>query len=277
MFKYVGPERIDILNELRIRFTQPSCCNDPFESQLCIDGLEDEVLVGSRLEVSAFRRYEAHVHSEGAKPRSFEEFRKLFEPEREQVLERLRKDRHDVRKRAAERVKDFWGFGILSLTTTKKNLLMWAHYTESHKGMLIELDPKHPFFKPPNAANHIEFGTLAKVVYSEKRPRHKIGEFPTAADFCVKSLDWEYEHEWRVFQLLEKSDQKLQTGNGVIYLFNLPPESIKGVVMGCRMEKNKRKVLIDVIRSNRSLENVDIREAALDLDAFSLTYSAMGL
>jgi hypothetical protein len=217
------------------------------------------------------------MHSEGGKPCSFEEFRKLFEPEREQALERLRKDRHGVRKRAAERVKDFWDFGMLSLTTTEKNLLMWAHYTESHKGMLIELDPKHPFFKPPNAINRIEFGTLAEVVYSERRLRHRIGEFPTPADFCVKSPDWKYEHEWRVFQLLEKSDEKLQTGNGLVHLFNLPPESIKGVVMGCRMEKNKRKELIDVIRNNRSLESVDIREAAVDLDTFSLNYSAMGL
>jgi hypothetical protein len=141
--------------------------------------------------------------------------------------------------------------------------------------MLIEFDPTHPFFNPPDAGNELEFGTLAKVVYKDKRPRHRIGEAITPADFCVKSPAWGYEKEWRVFQRLEKSDTNLEREHGTVHLFNLPPGCIKRVVMGCRMERNKRRELIDIIHGNRSLGKVDIQEATLDLDTFSLNYSAI--
>ena len=47
ILKYVSPDRTDILKTLQIRFTQPSCFNDPFEAQLAIGGLDDEALVTS--------------------------------------------------------------------------------------------------------------------------------------------------------------------------------------------------------------------------------------
>jgi hypothetical protein len=31
LYKYVPPERLDVLRNLRIRFTQPGAQNDPFE------------------------------------------------------------------------------------------------------------------------------------------------------------------------------------------------------------------------------------------------------
>jgi hypothetical protein len=38
IFKYVSSDRIDILEKLLIRFTQPSCFNDPFEMLPVVDG-----------------------------------------------------------------------------------------------------------------------------------------------------------------------------------------------------------------------------------------------
>ena len=31
LFKYIRPERIDVIEQLEIRFTQPDALNDPFE------------------------------------------------------------------------------------------------------------------------------------------------------------------------------------------------------------------------------------------------------
>lgn len=276
IFKYVGPDRIDIIEKARIRFTPPTACNDPFEAQLCIDGFEDEALINKKVDEIERRYHRRHVlrqHSLGGKPASFEQFRKIPEQYHKRAMQELKADPRRIRGRAAERVRKFWDeIGILSLSANEKSLLMWAHYTDSHKGMLIEFDPKHPFFNPPDAGNSIEFGTLTKVVYREKRPRHRIGEVPTPADFCVKSLAWEYEDEWRVFQLLEKSDEKLQTEGGIVHLFNLPPESVKRVVMGYQMESEKRKELTNAIRANPALREIQIQQAKLDLDAFSLNY-----
>lgn len=36
--------------------------------------------------------------------------------------------------------------GVLSLTKRFDNQLMWAHYADSHKGIVLEFDPSSDFF-----------------------------------------------------------------------------------------------------------------------------------
>jgi|SRR5580658_5344823 hypothetical protein len=36
--------------------------------------------------------------------------------------------------------------GVLCLSEAPANLLMWAHYADSHRGFVVEFDPASPFF-----------------------------------------------------------------------------------------------------------------------------------
>ena len=276
IFKYVSPDRIDILGNLQVRFTQPSCFNDPFEAQLCIDGLEDEARLTEKAEAGVGSRYRKHVLHQrlsGGQAISYDKFREIEGAHRKQVMQELRKDPRPFRERAAERVRKSWDdMGILSLSENENDLLMWAHYTNSHEGMLIEFNPKHPFFHRPQGASKVDFGILVQVTYSKQRPRHRIGDIPDPSDFCIKSDDWRYEQEWRVFWELKETDSKVIKGNETVHLFELPPEGVKRVVMGYRMEWKKRKELKDIVCANPKLRHVQIQEAKPDLDAFRLNY-----
>ena len=42
LFKYLRPERIDVIEKLEIRFTQPGALNDPFELRPRIESLVSE-------------------------------------------------------------------------------------------------------------------------------------------------------------------------------------------------------------------------------------------
>lgn len=276
IFKYVSSDRIDIFRNLQIRFTQPSCFNDPFEAQLSIDGFDDEALLTKKVEAGVGSRYRKHVLHQrlsGGRAVSYDEFLEMGKAHLKQVMQEFRKDPRPFRERAAERVRRFWDdIGILSLSETENDLLMWAHYTNSHAGMLIEFDPKHPFFHRPQAAPEGDFGILVKVTYSGNRPRHRIGGIPAPKDFCIKSEDWRYEQEWRVFRELKEGNNKVIKGSKTVHLFNLPPESVKRVVMGYRMEWKSRKELKDILCANPKLRDVQIQEATPDLDAFRLNY-----
>lgn len=284
IFKYVGPERIDIIKNFKIRFTQPSCCNDPFEAQLCIDPLEDEAVIKkhvAKLILVDYRQYVLHESTLGKQPASLEKFRQRIEIHYESRMRHLRVNRRLARERAAERVRKFWDdLGLLSLTATENNLLMWAHYTDGHKGMVIEFDAKHPFLKltdsshpnPSERERDIQFGALTPVVYSSDRPRHHLGEIPQPVDFFTKSPEWSYEREWRVVRLLAESDSQKPTPQGTVHLFAVPPECIKRVVMGCCMEQKTRTELLNAFAVNPTLRHVQIEEAKLDLDTFRLNY-----
>src|SRR5271154_115746 len=105
-YKYVMPERVDILENLRIRFTQVSALNDPFESFPAVrlpDGQPKGELFGESARIEAFQS-------------------------------RIRLITDST-------------FGILSLSKTPDNVLMWSHYAKSHCGFVIEFDSTHEYFK----------------------------------------------------------------------------------------------------------------------------------
>ena len=83
--------------------------------------------------------------------------------------------------------------GILSLTTDNKNLLMWSHYTNNHKGYCLEFDLNiHDFkFNPFN-----EFD-LRKVNYNNVPHLDNILDKDYLKNITIKSKDWIYEKEYR--------------------------------------------------------------------------------
>ena len=278
IFKYVSSDRIDILEKLLIRFTQPSSFNDPFEMRLPVDGHTPDKL-DEALEIVNQRVYRQFVLAGGAI--SYEEFRKIQNAYNQSNMDRLKYDL-PFQKRAAT-AYDFkkWDslVGILSLSAAEKNLLMWAHYADSNRGMLIEFDSSHSFFNAPNLTDaEFDFGMLVEVFYSGNRPKKHIEKTSVLEEISmlkVKSDAWKNEKEWRVFQLLERRHEQKPNGYEVLYLFKLPPDCIKRVVVGCNMDYLNRKRVVDAVNANPQLKNVKIEEAVLHLDLFELEYEPL--
>jgi hypothetical protein len=106
---------------------------------------------------------------------------------------------------ARELSKFMDGHGVISLTESPDNLLMWSHYAEDHQGIVIELDiDKLDPFQLFNVA-HIATSSDAmfdKVNYRKKRSYD--GSFRATSVkeisklyYLTKSDEWMYEKEWR--------------------------------------------------------------------------------
>ncbi|WP_082825396.1 DUF2971 domain-containing protein [Marinomonas sp. TW1] len=106
---------------------------------------------------------------------------------------------------ARELSKFMDGHGVISLTESPDNLLMWSHYAEDHQGIVIELDiDQLDPFQLFNVA-HIATSSDAmfdKVNYRKKRPYD--GSFLATSVqeiakyyYLTKSDEWMYEKEWR--------------------------------------------------------------------------------
>ncbi len=133
--------------------------------------------------------------------------------------------------------------GILSLTTVPDNLLMWAHYADSHAGVVMEFNGDHAFFSkmlPEFPLSDFE------VAYTNKRPvikiqknhltEHALKVELLRALFLTKSIDWAYERELRILRPLapELMSNTIDSMGHPIYLYNLPSECIRAVTFGCR-------------------------------------------
>jgi hypothetical protein len=107
--------------------------------------------------------------------------------------------------------------GILCLAASPKNILMWSHYADSHKGCCLEFSTAT---RP--------FSRALPVKYSPQYPRNRlidfIGDSPDEVGdkhaeltTYTKSALWKYEAEWRVRSFpqgpgLYKFDKRLLTG-----------------------------------------------------------------
>ncbi|WP_178088177.1 DUF2971 domain-containing protein [Plesiomonas shigelloides] len=95
-------------------------------------------------------------------------------------------------------------YGVVSLTQSHDNILMWSHYSNQHTGIVIELDTQ--MIGLDNEITHS--GVLSdnnkfpmSVLYSNTRYVNDDGGYtfgPLFDTYFVKSDDWSYEKEYRI-------------------------------------------------------------------------------
>jgi hypothetical protein len=98
--------------------------------------------------------------------------------------------------------QSFFSFhGAISFTESKSNLLMWSHYADEHRRLVLGFDKKHPFFK-----------NLKRVKYDSTIPDEIIEDIDINDNdsllklFYIKSDEWIYEKEHRIVMDLIDSE-----------------------------------------------------------------------
>lgn len=265
-YKYVSEERIDILKNRLIRFTQPNAMNDPFEAQPDFYDLGKKGLARAYAEM--IRRIPYRVWKNYKKVAQTQSCRWAFAKKLEtdpNYAEQLYKSlgHKDILPELRERFYTLHNTaGILSLSETPDNLLMWAHYAKGHTGFVLVLDGSNDFFKREGSLRG--FAKPERVEYRSERPRMTAEETSKEAAlreiFFVKSLDWEYEKEWRYLKNHDDADKRLVDIFDV-YLFRLPPKCIMGVILGCSSTKELQNEMIELQRDDPDLGHLRIQKA----------------
>ncbi|WP_392385405.1 DUF2971 domain-containing protein [Marinomonas primoryensis] len=123
--------------------------------------------------------------------------------------------------------------GIVSLTTTHLNKLMWSHYGDSHKGFCIEfeIDDSNPAFK----------GKLYKVKYEEEpmifNQEIMSSPYKERNDFMFKVITtkdkvWEYEDEYRLILDFTGITPEDSTFIPPLYTVILRPKYVFKIIFG---------------------------------------------
>ena len=263
-YKYVSAERIDILQDRLIRFTQPTALNDPFEALPNFISLATKEGFASAFAdvVRQEPAYWEFYRLSGMTNLDWQAFADRIEGD-PNYAEQLHKDAGlpnplpDARRRTNELCNVV---GILSLSATPDNLLLWAHYAEEHTGFVLVLDDSYDFFKGDEQL--LGFVKPEPVVYRSKRPRTTIEEASMLELFFIKGSDWEYEQEWRYLKFRDEADERCEEANTPpIDLFRLPPNCINGVILGCRRSKDLENRIIALRRDDPELGHLQILQA----------------
>lgn len=305
LFKYLTPERTDVLKNQSIRFTQAKHLNDPFEWLPFVNRLMSEIaaknfytnFVAPSISETSDRKLKLNDIPEEFRDKIpkeiLDEVFKLtlgeglnlipqFHPENlAQLLFASRGVHFNIN--ISELLKDSWNkyFGVLSLTQSNCNIPMWSHYAQNHEGFVIEFNPDNNFFKTQNNDKEIA-KELKSVQYTSERKEINIieeGDDETSilrriADevFFTKSNHWKDEEEVRILDRLANHNRKIQTGDQEIYLFDFEPKAVTAIYFGVNISDKTRGDINSILDSDL-FHHVERLSGELDVKEYKINFT----
>lgn len=273
LFKYLPSSRATVLLNGVIRFTQVGALNDPFESR---PSVQAEHLVPTLIE--EYTRRLDELAGEWNNGQLTEEERAELNKAKLELGAYIR--RRTAPYRLGQDAMRMVGakLGVLSLSKTRRSLLLWAHYAAGHTGFVIGLDEENEFFSEVDEA-----GQPSKphdVLY--RKIRHSAAHgIPTEEDYqallCQKSPDWQYEEEVRIFRVLtEETRSSVRDEQGFpVHLLGFPKAAVKQAIFGA----NSNYALQSELRRYLKLHKIDARvyRARIKNDSFEIEFDEVGV
>jgi hypothetical protein len=270
LFKYLHPDRVDVLTGKRIAFSPPKNLNDPFEMKppmsyagfMGMSSLEDADIdaIFQRSLEEYFTAEQIHMMD----PSTARAFRSQIKESTAAYIEARLDQMSDGLYEATNR-----HIGMLCLSERQDDILMWAHYTNSHEGYVIEFDPDHAFFNC-KVSDIDELRHLRRVHYSDQRPDLSVESATKMRAFLTKSSHWSYEAEWRILGALKDASEVVSLRDRNIHLFSFPSEAVKSVTIGCRASVATAEAILNALAADGHFSTIPVFQAVPDKTAFKL-------
>ncbi|NWB16894.1 DUF2971 domain-containing protein [Pseudomonas sp. D6002] len=279
LFKYFGPDRMGILQDRLIRFSQPSAFNDPFEFLPYIEAIDTPDNISERFRQTIekdFSEEYAALNDEAKSLYTKDQFCTLMksfliatEGSSKGVFGELALYAQEKIHKEANQM-----MGVLCLSERYDDLLMWAHYADCHKGFVIEFDSDSPFFNQRRGEND-DLRQIKAVEYRKERPAINLSNTNMSELFLTKSEHWEYEKEWRMVVALSDANKVLKVGGEDVCLFEFPVAAIKSIFVGAKMQEDTISELLKNLESDTSLRHLNVFKAKVHSSNYSLVFDCV--
>jgi hypothetical protein len=264
IYKYVVPERINILEDLQLRITQPKYLNDLFDLSVSIKRLIKKETYDKRIEGTSFTNIfenifasvnidlNSELKKQGMKKGDLEKF--IFTGEHKELSNGLNDEFNKM-------------IGVLSFTELYDNVPMWAHYAGLYSGFVLIFDSTHKFFNK-GLIDDKQMGYLEQVKYvKEKKGFDSVEEIYQNIPriFYEKQNGWENEKEWRMILPLEMADEKKYQD---IYLIDIPSDLILGIIFGFNCSNNLIEYVKELKKNN--FNKLELYKAMPNLEKYRM-------
>ena len=188
LYKYMPVQSEEALERLvailrgQIYYSSPASFNDPFEMS-AIFGAPDQDEV---MELLGERSTFADLY--------------LSKSARAKIYQQVRATLGTNRVVSREWIELI---GVLCLTTSPDNLLMWAHYAQNHTGICLGFDSGFEPFSTAHPVHYQEGRALVAPLNTVSREQQLVDKV-----LFVKSPHWRYESEWRCIKRPVRDDEK---------------------------------------------------------------------
>ena len=121
-----------------------------------------------------------------------------------------------------------------------KNILMWSHYTDGHKGFCIKYRLSKHFINTPTENGHL---CLKNIRYTNKPIVARCNSIDNNTAFATKNKHWEYEQEARLISYDVSTESPF-------FAHSLDDtSSIKTIYFGYRCEMKTKETIYNIVKS----------------------------
>ena len=130
---------------------------------------------------------------------------------------------------------------VICFSRSESEILMWSHYADQHKGIVLSFDEKE-MFEDIIPKNLIKVN-FADIKYCQRRPSGVSAEYMLEnkfiSDITTKGKFWSYEEEIRIAFNYDASAKHIAINDEQNAFIRFNPKSLKGAYFGCRNDINE--------------------------------------
>lgn len=162
------------------------------------------------------------------------------EKDKKEILEELRKEYNFFKIQEGYK-KDV---RCACFTESNKNILMWSHYADCHKGFCIQYNTERIESRIKN--------NLFPVLYTKERldittELRKMSNNAIIKALISKAIDWEYEEEWRIIS----SDKNMKKC--------CLKDAIEGIYLGVNCSEDNKKIVCEIADKNKKIKVYEMK------------------
>jgi Protein of unknown function (DUF2971) len=223
LYKYLPPERLHVLSDCRVRFSQRTAFQDDHELQ------PEYAIFGTASEIWRYAISTGFPLKRGGLPASVMVAAMAGNPKVQKIgVESLQKN-IQVRNE----------LGIFCLTETTDCNQMWTEYADKGRGFIIGFDTGHSGFEQLKGRGH-----LGKVSYSDEPIGSALGSLwndDAVGALFRKRMKYAFEREWRSIRMLHR----LERCPGDVFLSTFDPASVREIIIrpDCTVETSLRQLV----------------------------------
>lgn len=251
-----------VLTGNKFRVTPPNDFNDPFEMlPRAYSGMTEDVIYKRAEEKAYSYEYYQKITNQLNLDVTYEAYR-AYLIQTPKIIQDVAADiKQSLENRDFTTLIDQVSqtLGVLCFTSEADNILMWSHYADDHKGVVIGFDSK------------VLSQNWFPVMYQDERIDIPFGASADSEEYkqavvnilSTKFTTWGYEDEYRFFVKFDQCT-KNQIGGKDMYFFELPQNCIKVVACGAKaLDEDKAEI--------RKLFPNEVIDAKIDLKEFKVS------
>jgi DUF2971 family protein len=254
IYKYFGKYGVEAVENFELKVTPPNEFNDLFEVTprpwaKPLSRQEFDKIIDSEALSKSEKIRRVYAQFEGNRERFHDEFvavsltAGIKRPICEKLLDEISKY-----------------FGLICFCDDPQHLLMYSHYSDGHKGIVIGFDPSKLNLRAIDPVSYVPRRVELNPPFQiEDRGRMK-------AIITSKSDLWKYEREYRVMLILAGLKKRTLKNGAIGYFRAFPPASIVKVILGFRCSFAQR--IRDVL-TNRGI-TASLQRAKPDPNEFAV-------